>query len=401
MWDLARPVNHGTHVTGLAAAPGGLLEPADNDAASRCALMAVQLDWANVLDTSGGAMNVSILDALHCIVSRCTDDAQIVVNISWGTLAGPHDGSSLLEAAMDELVERLGGRLQITVPAGNAYQSRTHANAVLQPGQTLPLHWRVLPDDHTQSFLEIWLPEGADGVHIEVTPPGSPQPLPALAPGQSGQWCDADGHPHCALIYASRSALGSHGTCALLALAPTFSHDAQRTLAPFGAWRVALHNTGSQAVVFDAYVERDDVALGVHTGARQSWLEDVRYDTAGNLDGWVDQPANPSPVRRSGTYNSLSTGRHTTSVGGTRRTDSGSAGLSRFARYSPQRPEPDAQRPQRPGVQGAPETLGPCDDNTALWGVRSTGSLSGGSARLAGTSSAAPREARRLLNGLG
>ena len=42
-------------------------------------------------------------------------------------------GTSVLEAAMDELVERLGGRLQITVPAGNAYQSRTHANAVLSP----------------------------------------------------------------------------------------------------------------------------------------------------------------------------------------------------------------------------------------------------------------------------
>ena len=46
--------------------------------------------------------HMSVLDGLHYIVSRCANDAAIVVNISWGTLAGPHDGSSLLEAAMDD-----------------------------------------------------------------------------------------------------------------------------------------------------------------------------------------------------------------------------------------------------------------------------------------------------------
>ena len=56
------------------------------------------------------------------------------------------------------------------MPAGNGYQSRTHANAVLAPrtrqkDHGTALHWRVLPDDHTQSFLELWLPEGAQGPH--------------------------------------------------------------------------------------------------------------------------------------------------------------------------------------------------------------------------------------------
>lgn len=406
LWDLARPVNHGTHVTGLATAPGGLLNPQDNDFASRCELIAVQLDWANVLDTSGGAMNVSVLDGLQYIVSRCADDAAIVVNISWGTLAGPHDGTSLLEAAMDELVERLGGRLQITVPAGNSYQSRTHANAVLPPcpgkdkDPGLSLHWRVLPDDHTQSFLEIWLPADAPGVSIEVQPPGRPAQAVTLEPGGSGMWVDNKGRPLWSLIYPKTTALGAHGTCALLALEPTASHDPDHVLAPFGSWTITLRNAGPRPVVFDAYVERDDVALGVNTGARQSWLEDRSYDTQGNLKGWVDQPRNPTPIRRSGVFNSLSTGQRTIAVGGTRRADSGRSALAHFARYSPQKPSPDAGRPQRPGVRNAPQTLAPCDDNTALWGVRSTGSLSGGTVRLAGTSSSAPREARRRLNEL-
>ena len=403
MEDLSCPVNHGTHVTSLAAGAGLPLSP-HHDEASQVSLVAVQLDWANVLDTSGGALNVSVLDGLMFILARCADSAEVVVNISWGTLAGPHDGSSILEAAMDQLIELRNGRLQIAVPAGNAYQSRTHANATLQPGQSLTLNWRVLPDDHTESFLELWLPEGGDGVTMAVTPPGHAQSLPPVGMGQSGLWggCSSskgpDAAPVCGLIYPSRSALGRQGTCALLALAPTFSHRASVTTAPFGKWEITLTNRGEQAVVFDAYIERDDVVLGQNTGAKQSYFEDALYDTSGNLEAWVDHPGNPTPIRRSGTFNSLSTGKRTVSVGGTRREADPKSPVSPFALYSPQKPDPDAGRPQRQGVKKVPDRLAASDDNPALWGVLGTGSLSGSVVRLAGTSSAAPQVARELLN---
>ncbi|MGE0098327.1 MAG: S8 family serine peptidase [Hydrogenophaga sp.] len=397
LWDLSKPVNHGTHVASQACGRGNLLHP-DNDEASRCDIVAVKLDWSNVLDTSGGAMNVSVLDGLMYILSRCAPSAQVVVNISWGTLAGPHDGSSILESAMDELIEHLGGRLRIAVPAGNAYQSRTHANDTLAAGQSLTLHWRVQPDDRTQSFLEIWLPEGAEKLHIQVTPPGRAQALPALRMGQAGLWMGEDDQPLCGLIFPRRSALGRRGTCVLLALAPTFSLRGRTATAPFGAWQVRLINTGTTPVVWDAYIERDDVALGVNTGARQSYLEDPRYDTSGNIGAFVDHPANPTPIRRSGTFNSLSTGQRTVSAGGTRRHASPSG---HFALYSPRRPDPDAGRAQRPFVKKVPDTLYPSDDNTALWGVLGAGSRSGSVVRLAGTSSASPQLARDLLNAAG
>lgn len=400
LWDLSQPVNHGTHVMSLACGPGNILDPV-NDDASRCDLVAVQFDWPNARDTSGGAMNVSVLDGLMFILARCAPDARVVVNISWGTLAGPHDGSSILEAAMDQLIALYGGALRITVPAGNACQSRTHANATLQPGQSQALHWRVMPDDHTQSFLEIWLPDGANGVEIAVTPPGHRQTLPALHMGKSGLWTGSipgdSKHPLCALIYPAHSALGTQGTCALLALAPTFSHHRSVTTAPFGAWQVTLANTGSQAVTFDAYIERDDMALGQHTGARQSIFEDAGYDTSGDIHAFVDHPDNPTPIRRSGTFNSLSTGQRTVSAGGTRLAADPSG---HFALYSPRKPDPDAARPQRPGVKKMPDTLKPSDDNPALRGMRGTGTLSGSVARLAGTSSASPQVARDLINRL-
>jgi hypothetical protein len=395
LWDLSKPVNHGTHVTSQACGAGTLLHPRD-DEASRCDILAVKLDWSNVLDTSGGAMNVSVLDGLMYILARCAPGAQVVVNISWGTLAGPHDGSSILEAAMDQLIELYAGRLRIAVPAGNAYQSRTHANDELR-NKPQHLHWCVQPDDRTQSFLEIWLPEGAEGVRICVTPPGGRPALPERGMGESGLWLDEAGRPRCGLIFPERSALGRRGTCALLALAPTFSDKPDKATAPFGVWQVTLTKAGNKPVVWDAYIERDDVALGVSTGARQSYLEDARYDNSGNIGAFVDNPANPTPIRRSGTYNSLSTGMRTVSAGGTRRHASPSG---QFALYSPRRPDPDAGRPQRPYVKKVPDTLHPSDDNPALWGVLGAGSLSGSVVRLAGTSSSSPQLARDLLNNL-
>jgi hypothetical protein len=403
MWDLSRPVNHGTHVTSQAAGAGLPLYP-QHDEASQVNLVAVQLDWSNVLDTSGGAMNVSVLDGLMFILARCAASAQVVVNISWGTLAGPHDGTSILEAAMDQLVDLRDGQLQIAVPAGNAYQSRTHANATLQPGQSLSLNWRVLPDDHTESFLEFWLQDGAEGVSIAVTPPGHAQPLPPVKMGQAGLWMGGsnpqgpDAEPVCGLIYPTRSALGTQGTCALLALAPTFSDRPVVTTAPFGKWAITLTNHGASEVIFDAYIERDDVALGQNTGAKQSYFDDEWYDTSGNLHAWVDHPDNPTPIRRSGTFNSLSTGQRTVSVGGTRREADPTSPVGPFALYSPQKPDPDAGRPQRPGVKKVPDTLRPSDDNAALWGVLGAGSLSGSVVRLAGTSSSSPQLARDLIN---
>lgn len=401
-------VSHGTHVMDLAAGPRTLLAQVANlpptfdappswalanDDASRAPLIAVQLDYDTVQDTSGGSMNVHVLDGLMYILSRCTDDAKVTVNISFGTLAGPHDGTSLLEAAMDELIGLLGGRLQIALAAGNSYQLRTHANTTLAKNKSAKLHWCVLPDDTTQSFVELWIEEDRDGVEIAITPPGCAA-LPPLKFGESRMWTDGGKQPLCALIYPKTVATGRRGTCALLAVAPTFSFNQKTATAPSGVWQVKLTNTGKKAVTVDAYVERDDVVIGTRSGARQSHFEDEWYDTSGNPDSFVDHPNNPSLIRRSGNFNSIATGSKTISVGGTR-----IAG-PRWAHYSPQKPDPDAGRPERPGVVKVPDAAAFSDENPALTGVRATGTYSSSAVRLRGTSDAAPQETRRIFNAM-
>ncbi|MEO8022603.1 hypothetical protein [Polaromonas sp.] len=399
-------VSHGTHVMDLAAGPRTLLAQVTNlpptfdappswapanDDASRAPLIAVQLDYDTVWDTSGGSMNVHVLDGLMYVLSRCADSAKVTVNISFGTLAGPHDGTSLLEAAMDQLTTLRQGHLQIALAAGNSYQLRMHANTTLSKNERAALHWQAPPDDSTQSFVELWIEEDRDGLAIEITPPGRAA-LPSLAFGESRMWTDGGKQPLCALIYPKTVATGRRGTCALLALAPTFSFEEKTATAPSGVWQITLTNTGKKAITVDAYIERDDVVSGSHSGARQSHFEDKWYDTSGNPGSFVDHPGNPSLIRRSGNFNSIATGSKTVSVGGTRITG------PRWAHYSPQKPDPDAGRPQRPGVVNTPDTEAFSDENPAMTGVNAAGTRSGAAVRLRGTSDASPQVARKILN---
>lgn len=405
--ELNKRISHGTHVLDIAAGPrtveaqiAGLPPFPDapptwasaNDDASRCDIVAVQLDWDTVLDTSGGSMNVHIMDGLMFMLSRCASSAQLAVNLSWGTLSGPHDGSSVLEAAMDQLIELRAGRLQIVLPASNSYQERTHANATLGKGEDVILHWRGQPDDQTQNFLELWIPHGAQGITIQLTPPGRAS-LPPVSWGESGTW-NLNGKPVCGLIYPTSVATGAHGTCALLALAPTASFSRSATTAPSGTWDVKITNTASSKVTIDAYIERDDQIIGVRSGAKQSHFEDEWYDTSGNLGSFVDHPSNPTPIRRSGSFNNIATGGKTISVGGVR------VSGPQWARYSPRRPDPDASRPERAGVVKTPATKAFSDENEILLGLKGAATRSGGVARLVGTSDAAPQITRKTLNEL-
>lgn len=411
LWEPQHAQQHGTHVASLAAGPriavrtiGHEDRPPDwrpaHDAGSRARLLVAQLDWASAADSSGGALSVSALDALAWALARCAPDATVAINLSWGALAGAHNGSSLTESAMAQLIAASGLNARLVVPAGNAYQAQTHANARLLPGESVTLHWHVQPDDHSESFLECWLQDAqqparaVSGVRILLTPPGQTAPLPPRTVGESGVWPTAAA-PQCALLFPPASALGTPGTCALVAVAPTARWSSDVVCSAPGVWRVTVTNRGPHAVVLDAYIERDDEISGTQTGARQSYLQDRRYDTSGGLGSFIDHPDDPTPVRRSGTFNDLATGANTLSVGGVRYFESC---MDPMARYSPRSPDPDAARPERTGVQKVPDRFAVSDEHATLWGVRAAGTRSAAAVRMVGTSMAAPQVARLWLD---
>jgi hypothetical protein len=378
--------------------------------ASDAQIIFVQLPMRTVQDTSGrNTMTRDVIDAFTYILNQCDDKAQIVVNLSWGALAGPHDGTHALEQHMDALIawQRLQhpmvaprNRLQITVPAGNGYQSRTHATFALQPGQHSPqVQWRTQPDDATESYVEIWLEQGMQ-VEVNITDPRGNTLVPPVRYGDvrnlSGYKASLLPGSVLGALYHDAGLSGQNGHCVLLALAPTVSPDNLRVTAPHGVWTFTVTNIGNTAGVVDAYVERDDVALDTRRGARQSYFEDINYDRQAVKDDTRVDLDCPNPlaayVRREGVFNNISTGKLTDKVGGVRETD------LEFAEYSPH--DVFSGLAKRPGTATAMPHYATSEESPTLHGIRAAGTRAAGTVRLSGTSMAAPQIARDLFNAM-
>jgi hypothetical protein len=403
-------VAHGTHVLDLACGPyfledtmcARLNAPAANpswekipDDANRAPIIFVQLPTRTVQDTSGrGTMVADVINAFAYIIAQCAPDVQIVVNLSWGTLAGPHAGSSVLERHIDALIVAMSGRLQVTIPAGNGYQSRTHALLQIEKGNSQRLLWRVQPDDTTESYLELWMEPGTK-IAIRVTLP-SGQVLPLVQQGNIFRYAQPSSNPISLFSVNYATPLPGTSPCVLFAVAPTSSLTGLRPVAPHGLWTIEVTVVGVAAgrthAIIDGYIERDDVALGTRRGARQSRFEDPFYDKEAKEDSTTG-PGASAAVRREGGFNGIATGVKIVAAGGIRESDGSEA------EYSPRNTLPP--RPStRPGAQRKVDEFAVTEESVTLHGVRAAGSLSGSTMRLSGTSDAAPQIARDLFNAL-
>jgi hypothetical protein len=309
-------LTHGNHVLDLAA---GASPEADPAACPR--IIFVQLPAYAVDDTSGGSMVTHVLDALRYIVDRTHPLAPLVVNLSYGSMAGPHDGSTILESAMDALIENAMGALpsehparyvSIVLPAGNNFESDGHAVLKLTPEQpSRTLEWHVLADDPTDTFLELWYPRDAAGdVVIEVKPPVGRARRVAL--GELAQLVPSGAtEPVCAVLHLKQASSGRHDAMVLVAMAPTSSREGTRALAPSGIWRITASLVGtSTAVEVNAWVERDDPVIGTGAPPRQSRL------LTGELPLPINERSDPaSQVQRAATCSSIANGSRTVIAG--------------------------------------------------------------------------------------
>jgi hypothetical protein len=180
---------HGTHVMDLAA--GYDIAEARDDRP----LVIVQLPARTTADTSGGDLGYYADYAIQYILDRAQKigsarglaNLPVVINFSYGKIAGPHDGTSEIERMIEDHIARAAARgvtLRVVLPAGNNYLARCHAQRSFdRPGRTRALHWRIQPDDQTPSYLEIWMPQRPAGkararVELSVTAPIIAVPCP-------------------------------------------------------------------------------------------------------------------------------------------------------------------------------------------------------------------------------
>jgi hypothetical protein len=381
-WRIA----HGTHVMDLACGFDPVAAPADRP------IIAVQLPIRVTADTSGASLFTFVVEGMLYILDRASTipgaaNAPVVINLSYGRFEGPHDGTADIELAIEALVAITGGRLHVTLPAGNSYLSRTHAQVEFhrphEPPERKELRWRVLPDDRTPSFMEIWLPPrdaGAPANRLDVTiisPTGERHTITETS--GPATW----GNP----VYAEARHFVSPATGRTMfriSAAATADLDTTAPLAPAGTWRIRLRNRGLTDSTVHAWIQRDDSLYGFPLRGRQSFFDDpayVRFDNAGR-DKETDDPA--SPVRRESTLNGIATGAAPVVVGGYLRKETVPVKYSSAGAHVP---------PPR-----WPTAMLVSEDSRVHSGVLAAGSHSGSVVGLGGTSVAAPQYARLLAD---
>ena len=384
-------VSHGTHVLDLAAgwpnplAKSGALPAPETVSQSR--IVAVQLPYKPARDASGSALCVHVLDALHYIVSKAHKAQRVVINLSDGAYGGGHDGKSMLERAIDEF---LGQRPLVTLvlAAGNAHEMAGHARVGgVGCGSQARFDWRILPDDYTDSYMEVWFDKvcPAGSVVLTLVPPGGVGEV-TVPMGSTQRFRDADETLLACVISRQTSPDGPARSMFLVAVAPTRPRDRQHAAAPHGVWQVSVRNvSASTPVDIDAWIERDNPVINESGPRRQSFFE--------------DRHCHPLVVDGQGTLGSLAGSAQAIVVGGRYRRGKASSGCdtskpSVVAKYS-------SRGPDRAGPVAGPDLLAPSDDSPVQHGLLAAANHAGAKFRMDGTSVAAPIVTRRIVNLLG
>ena len=386
-----RRAMHGTHVLDVLA---GRRNPwhrdSAPDAASKAPLAFVQLPRKTLADGSGGSLSAHILDGVRQLMTLVKPKGKLVISISQGTHAGPHDGSSMIERALDELLSLRKDNFAIVVGAGNSRRSDCHAHVEVQPQQTVELALRIPPRDTTDSFAECWYPYAAANgqthrLHMQLeTPTGLASDWVA-----AGHECrlfgtnSAQGPAVASLIHASHVSNGKDAM-ALVALSPTsessFKAADPALHAPSGTWKLRIKNLGAQGCSVHAWSERDEPV-------RPPWRDYPRWLSL--PPAGVGGPLRVGPSE-SGTLSNLATAEHVLVAGALVVATGKPAGYS-------------ALGPPRGGARLAnglptPNVLAAADQSRQLPGVRAAAVRGGDTARMSGTSVAAPTLARQLFN---
>ncbi|RSN31372.1 hypothetical protein DMC61_14580 [Amycolatopsis sp. WAC 04169] len=176
-------VGHGTHVAGIAAGDGS---PSGNGRPPFTFIgVAPEADIvvvANRVTTDAVGDSASTLDAVQYIFALAdTLGRPAVINLSQGDNLGPHDGTSLLERGIDNLLGAAGRSM--VKSAGNAAGSGAHASGAVTAGGTDTPQFDVPANDVTPDTFDFWY-RAADRIDFSIAPPNGVA-SPSVSPGTS------------------------------------------------------------------------------------------------------------------------------------------------------------------------------------------------------------------------
>lgn len=396
------PLNegHGSMVADLAFGA----DPDSDDAMLEVPLIAVQLPPEAARDTSGTLSESYIVQGVRwiCFWARATfPKTPVVINISYGVLAGQKDGGKFLEQQIDKEIEfaaTMDQPVQVVFAFGNSHNSRQVARLTVAPDKPKTLGWLIPPDNPAPCFVEVR--KGSDGglgalppeVLLTLHPPDGAPALSSGAttrPGEAWPALFEDNTVVEARIYSTPDRIFDQNrkpnpAHKMLAVAPTRPSGHGLAVAQAGAWTIEIRvSSGTLPIDLVLQIQRGDSAPGFRPGGRQSRFEGTLLPDV--VDGYAAL-AVERPLTDEGNNSAFVNGVRTKAAG---------AGRSLFgamvrANYS-------SLGAGWTGKEKPDDLL--AIDNAFTSGRAVSGTYSGSGARLSGTSGAAALMTRDIVQG--
>ncbi|SAK71941.1 hypothetical protein AWB79_04012 [Caballeronia hypogeia] len=204
----------------------------------------------------GPCPDAELLDAVRYVVQRAQDiggaACHALVSVSACNSAWQQDGSSLIECALDELMD--AGACSVIFPSGHADLSRCRGALTIE--DRAELRWPVRAHASSPSIAEIWLKsdQAAPDIDVQIVPPGGIESA-WLTLGDVGIYTRG-GDAICTVVHLGRGARGD-GHMILIALAPTAARSGMRR-AEAGQWLIRLKNNARSRVSAHAWMQCDE-----------------------------------------------------------------------------------------------------------------------------------------------
>ncbi len=289
---------HGTMVTGIAAGNGraqgnaGELAGTFVGAAPEADIIFVpwvsghHVDPVGILPYSDTAF---LADGCAYIFTRAAQlGIPCVVNVSEGDEQGPHDGSSLGQQFLDNLLETPGRT--IVLAAGNSNSTNSHASGQVLQGATenVTLHYAAGADD--DDVIEIWY-DGHDRFSVTITSPNG-DVIGPVAPGGNLDFLLPSGE-HVDVTSVLNDPRNGDNMIQIILTAS----GANPIIT--GNWDIAL--TGDIVINgnFQAWVDRNNISFSDFQAPHHTMGELTLADLASARKcitvGWLDKPIAPNP----------------------------------------------------------------------------------------------------------
>lgn len=158
-------IGHGTAVAGIAAGNGRASGGREKGAAPDAALIIVKLGYRGF---ESFARTTEVMRALKYLLDRAEElGMPIAINISFGTNAGSHDGSSLFETYINTVTGRW--KNVIVAATGNEGAAGHHFSGEINPDQTMDVEF-VVAESLNSLYLTFWK-NFADSFTLELILP--------------------------------------------------------------------------------------------------------------------------------------------------------------------------------------------------------------------------------------